>query len=223
MPHIITCPTGLTGSIRGLKVREERFLADRKLAKTGSVVDELLRACWEETHDAGPYDFGGKTIDWDKVLQGDRFFALIEIRALTYGSEYAFSVTCSEAGCRARIDWELDLRQPGGRVLPCSSFQQGIGSLLHQHYSEIYESRAARYWRDREYLPAPCRGCEDADLCGGACPLYWDAAGSFEEIPHAGSSDADAHRAWAARRRDGASWGVPGPRSLPVLQAGEGR
>ncbi len=112
---------------------------------------------------------------------------------------------------------------PVGRVLPCSSFQQGIGSLLHQHYDEIYASRAARYWRDREYLPTPCRACEDADLCGGACPLYWDAAGSFEEIPHAGSSDADAHRAWAARRRDGASWGVPGPRSLPVLQAGEGR
>ena len=119
MPHIITCPTGLTGSIRGLKVREERFLADRKLAKSGSVVDELLRACWEETHDAGPYDFGGKTIDWDKVLQGDRFFALLEIRALTYGSEYAFSVTCSEPGCRARIDWELDLRQ-----LPVRAFSE---------------------------------------------------------------------------------------------------
>jgi hypothetical protein len=67
MPHIITCPTVLTGSIRGLEVREERFLAERNLAKTGSVVDELLRACWEENHDAGPYDFGGKTIDGDKV------------------------------------------------------------------------------------------------------------------------------------------------------------
>ncbi len=41
-------------------------------AKTGSVGDELLRACGEESHDAGPYDFAGKTIDWDKVLQGDR-------------------------------------------------------------------------------------------------------------------------------------------------------
>ena len=109
MPHIITCPTGLAGSIRGLKVREERFLADRKLAKSGAIIDELLRACWEETHDAGPYDFGGKPFDWDKVLQGDRFFALLELRALTYGREYAFAVNCSEPGCRARIDWELDL------------------------------------------------------------------------------------------------------------------
>ena len=36
-------------------------------------------------------------------LPGDRFFALIEIRALTYGAEYAFAVTCREDGCRARI------------------------------------------------------------------------------------------------------------------------
>lgn len=68
MPTTITCPSGLSGSIRGLKVCEERFLADRKLAKAGSVVDELLRACWEETTDPGPYDFGGAKIDWDRVL-----------------------------------------------------------------------------------------------------------------------------------------------------------
>ena len=80
MPHIIHCQSGLTGSIRGLKVREERVLADRKLQKAGRIVDELLRACWEETHDAGPYDFEAGKLDWNKVLQGDRFFALREIR-----------------------------------------------------------------------------------------------------------------------------------------------
>lgn len=46
VPHLITCPSGLAGSIRGLKVREERILADRKLQKSGGIVDELLRACW---------------------------------------------------------------------------------------------------------------------------------------------------------------------------------
>ena len=35
MSHVITCPSGLTGSVRGMKVREERILADRKLAKSG--------------------------------------------------------------------------------------------------------------------------------------------------------------------------------------------
>jgi len=114
MSEIITCPSGLSGRIRGMKVREERILADRRLAKNGGQVDELLGACWEETLDPGPYDFGDKVIDWGQVLQGDRFYALLQIRALTYGPEYAFAVNCQSDGCRARIEWELDLRE-----LPC--------------------------------------------------------------------------------------------------------
>ena len=117
MSEIITCPSGLSGRIRGLKVREERILTDRKLAKNGGQVDELLSACWEETLEAGPYDFGDKDIDWGKVLQGDRFFALIKIRALTYGSEYAFAVSCQNESCRSRIDWELDLNDLQVRTL----------------------------------------------------------------------------------------------------------
>ena len=61
MSHVITCPSGLTGRIRGMKVREERVLADRKLAKSGGQVDALLGACWEETLEPGPYDFGDET------------------------------------------------------------------------------------------------------------------------------------------------------------------
>jgi hypothetical protein len=49
MFEIITCPSGLSGRIRGMKVREERILADRKLANNGGQVNELLGACWEET------------------------------------------------------------------------------------------------------------------------------------------------------------------------------
>ena len=58
MADVITCPSGLTGRVRGMKVREERVLADRKLAKSGGQIDELLSACWEETLDAGPYALG---------------------------------------------------------------------------------------------------------------------------------------------------------------------
>jgi len=93
-----------------MKVREERVLADRKLAKSGGQIDELLAACWEETLDAGPYTLGeGGKLDLGKVLQGDRFFALLMLRALTYGPEYAFGVGCRNDNCRARIEWELDL------------------------------------------------------------------------------------------------------------------
>jgi len=34
-PPFRTCPTGLTGRTRGMKVRKERILADRKLAEAG--------------------------------------------------------------------------------------------------------------------------------------------------------------------------------------------
>ena len=44
MFHVITCPSGLMGRIRGMKVREERVLADRKLAKSGGQVEALLGA-----------------------------------------------------------------------------------------------------------------------------------------------------------------------------------
>ncbi|RJS14147.1 hypothetical protein DRW03_35485 [Corallococcus sp. H22C18031201] len=107
----ITCPSGLTGRIRGMKVREERVLADHKLAKSGGQVDELLSACWEEMLDADPYSFADGKVNWGQVLQGDRFFALLQIRILTYGPEYVFAVHCQSASCRARIDWELDLTQ----------------------------------------------------------------------------------------------------------------
>ena len=44
MADVITCPSGLTGRVRGMKVREEHVLADRKLAKSGGQIDELSDA-----------------------------------------------------------------------------------------------------------------------------------------------------------------------------------
>jgi hypothetical protein len=93
-----------------MKAREERILADRKLARSGAQLEQILAACWEETVDAGPYEFGEQEIDWGKVLQGDRFYATLQVRVLSYGPEYAFSVPCENRNCRARIEWEVDLR-----------------------------------------------------------------------------------------------------------------
>jgi radical SAM protein with 4Fe4S-binding SPASM domain len=100
---------------------------------------------------------------------------------------------------------------PTGQVLPCSSFADGIGSLLDRSFAQIYRSRAARYWRDKLFRPPVCEGCVDLDLCGGACPLYWDSAGSFAEIPRNGSDDPRTRRRWERRRRRGESFGVPAP------------
>jgi hypothetical protein len=62
MTETITCPSGLSGRIRGIKVREERILADRKLAKSGGQLEQILAACWEETLDPSG----------DVQLSGDR-------------------------------------------------------------------------------------------------------------------------------------------------------
>ena len=117
MPETIECPSGLTGEIRGLKVKEFNILADRRLAKGGGQIDAILSACWAQTLDAGPYDFGDKTIDWDKVLQGDRFYALLKVRALSLGNTYPFAVVCQNEGCRHRFEWEIALDELTVRAL----------------------------------------------------------------------------------------------------------
>lgn len=71
---------------------------------------------------------------------------------------------------------------PYGEVLPCSSFKDSLGNILNEPFEKIWSSRAARYFRDKEFMPPVCRGCDKKDICQGACPLYWDACGGFAEI-----------------------------------------
>lgn len=167
MPETIECPSGLTGEIRGLKVREFNLLADRKLAKGGGQVDAVLSSCWTSTLDPGPYDFGDKTIDWDKVLQGDRFYALLKIRASSLGNTYPFGVVCQNDACRHRFEWEVVLDELPVRRLPDDSrelfkagnrfetrfpssgkrvwFRLAIGSD-ERRFSKIRQSNRDRLW-----------------------------------------------------------------------------
>src|ERR1700755_725446 len=65
---------------------------------------------WLATSDFGIYERPASgALDWSKVLVADRFYALLQIRALTFGGEYAFSVQCQSAGCREGFEWTLDL------------------------------------------------------------------------------------------------------------------
>ncbi len=92
---------------------------------------------------------------------------------------------------------------PSGEVLPCSSFERGVGNLLRDDFDTIWNRRTAQYWRHKEFLPPDCRGCDLADLCCGACPLYWDALKDFAEID--GHTPRRATRlekkVWEAKRR----------------------
>jgi radical SAM protein with 4Fe4S-binding SPASM domain len=71
---------------------------------------------------------------------------------------------------------------PAGDVLPCSSFGHGesLGNLLRQPFDEVWQSRAARFFRAKAMMPASCAGCPHAAFCQGACVLYWREMGMEE-------------------------------------------
>ena len=71
---------------------------------------------------------------------------------------------------------------PSGQLIPCSSFEKGIGDLLHEPFDKIWNTRTALYWRRKEFMPPVCQRCEIRHICCGACPLYWDERGSFDEL-----------------------------------------
>ena len=71
---------------------------------------------------------------------------------------------------------------PDGEVLPCSSFESGLGNLLRRPFAEVWGGPQARYWRDKHFLPPACHACSMSHICCGACPLYWDAHGGFAEL-----------------------------------------
>lgn len=69
---------------------------------------------------------------------------------------------------------------PNGDVLPCSSLPESVGNLLKTPFENVWNSRRARYWREKRYAHKICRDCEQFDLCTGACPIYWKAMGYGE-------------------------------------------
>ncbi|TXT55093.1 MAG: hypothetical protein BAJATHORv1_40002 [Candidatus Thorarchaeota archaeon] len=68
-----------------------------------------------------------------------------------------------------------------GNLLPCSSFSEPVGSLLHDGFEKVWNSRGAKFWREKEFAPVGCKDCEHFAYCTGACPLYFDVM-SFDEI-----------------------------------------
>ena len=62
---------------------------------------------------------------------------------------------------------------PDGSVLPCSSWDEPIGNLFSQSFRDLWFSKAARFYKEKRFAPAPCTSCESFVACQGACPLYW--------------------------------------------------
>lgn len=71
---------------------------------------------------------------------------------------------------------------PDGSILPCSSFENGVGNLLKEDFRDIWFNRQSLYFRKKEFVPPVCNDCDKKNICCGACPLYWDNRGCFDEL-----------------------------------------
>lgn len=80
----------------------------------------------------------------------------------------------------ACCDGLLSVDAEGG-LLPCSSFSEPVGNLLHEGFEKVWYNRASKFWRAKDFAPEGCKKCDKFDYCYGACPLYWDVHG-FNEI-----------------------------------------
>lgn len=111
---VIVCPSGLSLEIRGLKGKELKLLQDKVARKTGRTYDNILSTCTVSVVVPGPaysFDPGPGAPAWDKVLVGDKFFALLAIRAETFGPAYDFDFRCSS--CEEKVKWSINLPDGG--------------------------------------------------------------------------------------------------------------
>jgi hypothetical protein len=108
--HDAFLPSGLRGRVRALKAREADILGDVQAIRRGTAVDQVLKGCWLETLEPGPYTFGGAP-EWAEVLTGDRFVALLCVRMATYGAPYDFKVQCAKPRCAEPFEWSIDLEK----------------------------------------------------------------------------------------------------------------
>ena len=68
-----------------------------------------------------------------------------------------------------------------GDILPCSSYDEPVGNLKKQSFSEIWNGDKAVFLRNKEYAHPICQSCDHLAVCNGACPLYWRNMG-FDEL-----------------------------------------
>ncbi|GAB4319061.1 MAG: hypothetical protein Kow0069_22440 [Promethearchaeota archaeon] len=73
---------------------------------------------------------------------------------------------------------------PNGDLIPCSSAPPhwpAAGNLLEDDFWSAWNSPVAQRHRAHAFAPTACkRRCDDFDICGGACPIYWEFLGTGE-------------------------------------------
>jgi len=99
-----TAPSGMVYRIRPMKVKEQNALADRAKMRSGVALSQILDACLLGVDDPGVYaGWGiedGARLNPLKLLQGDRFHMLVNLRKISVkdGKNYEIPATCTECG-----------------------------------------------------------------------------------------------------------------------------
>jgi radical SAM protein with 4Fe4S-binding SPASM domain len=62
--------------------------------------------------------------------------------------------------------------EPDGRVIPCQSYYEPLGSLLDDPWDSIWNHELSISLRERRFAAEKCRDCALLPECGGGCPLY---------------------------------------------------
>ena len=123
MSKALTCPSGMRVSVRGMKAKEISILQDRKLAKSGQLIDRILGACIESFDDVGPYRADSGRVSLDDMLLGDKFFILLGIRSDTFGASLSLPITCDSSDCELLYDAPINLDELEVRKLEPHAFE----------------------------------------------------------------------------------------------------
>jgi radical SAM protein with 4Fe4S-binding SPASM domain len=61
--------------------------------------------------------------------------------------------------------------EPDGGVIPCQSYYEQLGNILHDPWTSIWNHELSLLLRERRYVPPECEACPMLGECGGGCPL----------------------------------------------------
>ena len=89
-------------------------------------------------------------------------------------------------GCTAAL-YNLCV-EPDGAVIPCQSYYQSLGNMMHDTWESIWNHDLARHLRERRYVPEACSDCSILPECGGGCPLtlsHQPPRREYSELPAA--------------------------------------
>jgi hypothetical protein len=108
---IINTPSGMQVDVRGLSIRDGRYLSKPELYQDNQIEDLLIESCCLRVVEPGPYKMvGDGKLEWGKTIIGDRLGIVFGIRIASYPDlPYSIALRCPVTHCREKFDWDVDL------------------------------------------------------------------------------------------------------------------